>query len=192
MIKPFPFRALRRPAAQFPSPQVGHNSGPVEIPPRVETGPPPKDPPDLTGERAEEYAAWAALVERIRSGDDAGMAELYRLFSKGIRFYLCRHLGAQDLDDRVHDTFLMVVQAIQRGDLREPERLMGFVRTVVRRQVAAHIDRAVQTRRDLAEYEPTLRVLDPRDNPEDAAIFRQRIELIRRVLSELSERDREG
>ena len=53
----------------------------------------------------------------------------------------------QDLDDRVHDTFLIVVQAIKRGELREPERLMGFVRTVVRRQVAAQIEREMQNRR---------------------------------------------
>ena len=66
------------------------------------------------------------------------MEELYQLFSKGIRFYLCRQLGPQELDDKVHDTFVVVVQAIRRGDLREPERLMGFVRTIVRRQVAAH------------------------------------------------------
>ena len=47
------------------------------------------------------------------------------------------------LDDKVHDTFLVVVQAIRRGELRDPQRLMGFVRTVVRRQVAAHIDKVV-------------------------------------------------
>jgi hypothetical protein len=46
---------------------------------------------------------------------------------------LCRQLGPQDLDDKVHDTFLIVVQAIRKGELREPERLMGFVHTVVRR-----------------------------------------------------------
>jgi len=45
----------------------------------------------------------------------------------------------------VHDTFVIVVQAIRKGELREPERLMGFVRTVVRRQVAAQIDHAVQS-----------------------------------------------
>ena len=48
-------------------------------------------------------------------------------------------LGPQDLDDRVHDTFLVAAQSIQRGELREPDRLMGFVRTIVRRQVAAQI-----------------------------------------------------
>jgi hypothetical protein len=90
---------------------------------------------------------WQALVDRVRKGDDAGMAELYRLFAKGIRFYLCRQLGAQEIDDKVHDTFLFV-KTMRHGDLREPERLMGFVRTVVRRWVAAHIDHLVHRRRD--------------------------------------------
>jgi hypothetical protein len=80
---------------------------------------------------------WHELVARIRTGDNSGLEDLYGLFARGIRFYLCRQLGPQELDDKVHDAFLIVVQAIERGDLREPERLMGFVRTVVRRQVAA-------------------------------------------------------
>src|SRR5882762_3797908 len=79
---------------------------------------------------------WYRLVDRIQSGTSDGMEELYQLFSRGVRFYLCRQLGPQELDDKVHDTFLIVVEAIRKGDLREPERLMGFVRTVVRRQVA--------------------------------------------------------
>src|SRR5260370_41685713 len=98
---------------------------------------------------------WLALVESIQRGERSGMEELYRVFSRGVRFYLCRQLGPQDLDDKVHDTFVIVLQAITKGELREPERLMGFVRTVVRRQVAAQIDRAVQNRKDQAELEPT-------------------------------------
>src|ERR1051326_6747753 len=72
---------------------------------------------------------WAELVEKIRLNDPDGLEELYRVFSRGVRYYLCRQLGPQDLDDRVHDTFLVVAQAIQRGELREPDRLMGYVRT---------------------------------------------------------------
>ena len=139
----------------------------------------------------EAYADWIDLVGRIQSGATDGMAELYLLFSKGIRYYLCRQLGPQDLDDKVHDTFVVVVQAIRRGELREPQRLMGFVRTIVRRQVAAHIDRVVQTRRDQLDMESTVRIPDPRGNPEEAAIFRQRTDLIEKVLGELSDRDRE-
>jgi len=158
------------------------------------------DPPPQEGnvalgepvaEMADLHARWVELVDRIRTGKIDGMEELYQLFSRGIRFYLCRQLGPQELDDKVHDTFVVVVQAIRRGELREPERLMGFVRTIVRRQVAAHIDKVVHNRREQAEFDSTVRVPDPHGNPEEAAIFRQRIGLIRQVLAELSERDRE-
>ena len=133
--------------------------------------------PDLVrrlAENSEVYAGWVKLVGRIRTSQTDGMAELYHLFSKGVRFYLCRQLGQQDLDDRVHDTFVVVVQAIRRGELREPERLMGFVRTIVRRQVASHIDKAVQTRREQLDLDASSRVADPHGNPEEAAIFHQK------------------
>jgi RNA polymerase sigma-70 factor (ECF subfamily) len=133
---------------------------------------------------------WFALVAQIRVGEDAGMEQLYKLFSRGIRYYLCRQLGAQELEDKVHDTFLIVVHAIQRGDLREPERLMGFVRTIVRRQVAAYIDEAVHVRRDQMDLETGHAVADSRQNPEQIAIARQRAELMRVVLASLSPRDR--
>jgi len=146
---------------------------------------------ELPPEAAQVYAGWAQLVERIRFSQTDGMAELYHLFSRGVRFYLCRQLGVQELDDKVHDIFVVVVQAIRRGELREPERLMGFVRTVVRRQVAAHIDKAVQARREQMDLDASARVPDPNGNPEESAIFKQKEDLVRRILAELSSRDRE-
>lgn len=134
---------------------------------------------------------WAALVAQIKAGEDAGLEFLYRQFSRGIRYYLCRHLGPEELDDRVHDTFLVVVQAIKKGDLREPERLMGFVRTIVRRQVAAYIDLAVQTRRDQADIECGVTVIDVKGDPEQQAIARQKKQLMKSVLDSLSKRDRD-
>lgn len=134
---------------------------------------------------------WGILVARIKAGEDAGMEQLYKLFSRGIRYYLCRQLGPQELEDRVHDTFLIVVNAIRRGDLREPERLMGFVRTVVRRQVAAYIEEAVHNRREQADLESGIAVADRSQNPEQAAILRQKTDLMRAVLECLSQRDRD-
>lgn len=134
---------------------------------------------------------WQDLVGRIHKGDESGMEELYRLFGRGIRYYLCRQLGHQELDDKVHDTFVIVVQAIRRGDLREPDRLMGFVRTVVRRQVAAYIDEAVHSRRDELNLDLGVRVADRRNDPEQTAVFRQKVELMMDVLRSLSARDRE-
>src|SRR6266699_710657 len=134
---------------------------------------------------------WLALVESIKSCERSGMEELYRVFSRGVRFYLCRQLGPQDLDDKVHDTFVIVVQAITKGELREPERLMGFVRTVVRRQIAAQIDHAVQTRREQAEIDQTRPMSDQRNTPEEAAILRQHEQVAEAVLRSISGRDRE-
>jgi RNA polymerase sigma-70 factor (ECF subfamily) len=134
---------------------------------------------------------WAALVAQIKAGEDAGMEQLYKLFSRGIRYYLCRQLGPQELEDKVHDTFLIVVNAIKRGDLREPERLMGFVRTVVRRQVAAYIEQAVHNRREQADLETGIAVADRKQNPEQEAILRQKTELMKSALESLSKRDRD-
>jgi RNA polymerase sigma factor (sigma-70 family) len=95
------------------------------------------------------------------------------------------------LDDRVHDAFLIVVQSIQRGELRDPRRLMGFVRTVVRRMVAAQIDREVQTRRESLEIDNGEHVADQRSNPEKTVMMRQKINLIREVLDGMTGKDRE-
>jgi RNA polymerase sigma-70 factor, ECF subfamily len=134
---------------------------------------------------------WIELVEKIKAEDPAGMEELYRVFSRGVRFYLCRQLGPQDLEDKVHDTFLIVVQAVRRGELREPERLMGFVRTVVRRQVAAHIDQAVHTRRQQVGLDTGTTVVDLNRDPEETAIQQEHEQIAKRVLHSISKRDRE-
>ncbi len=134
---------------------------------------------------------WADMVSRISRDDKTAMEELYRVFSRGIRFYLCRQLGPQDLDDRVHDCFLIVIQAIRKGDLREPERLMGFVRTIVRRQIAGHIETAVQNRRQQVDIEIGGAIPDRRLNPESFVMGRQQEELAADVLKGISGRDRE-
>ncbi|HEX4274669.1 MAG TPA: sigma-70 family RNA polymerase sigma factor [Bryobacteraceae bacterium] len=135
---------------------------------------------------------WSALVSGIHDGNPAAMAELYGIFAKGIRYFLLRNLGPGDLDDKVHDCFVIVTQAIRNGDLREPERLMGYVRTVVKRQIAASIDVAVQQRRTRVEFEDSLFALsDWRDNPERSVIARQRAEIARKVLNGISRRDRD-
>jgi RNA polymerase sigma-70 factor, ECF subfamily len=148
----------------------------------------PQEPEVKTGPAAVD---WAALVALIQSGDDSGMEQLYKLFSRGIRYYLCRQLGPQELEDKVHDTFLIVVNAIRRGDLREPERLMGFVRTVVRRQVAAYIENAVHTRREQTDLETGSTVADRKLNPEQEAMIKEKAELMKSALADLSKRDRD-
>ena len=146
---------------------------------------------DAAGQTQSPSQPWAALVEKIQRNDPEGMEELYRVFSRGVRFYLCRQLGPQDLDDRIHDTFLIVAQAIQRGDLREPDRLMGYVRTIVRRQVAAQIEDNVLSRRQQFDLDWGLAVHDVGSNPEQTAIRVENQEIAMRVLKSIAPRDRE-
>ena len=135
--------------------------------------------------------SWALLVDRIRAGDPAGMEQLYGVFVKGVRFFLWRQLGPQDLDDKVHDVFLIITQSIQRGELREPERLMGYVRTVVRRQVAAHIDSAVQARRNQQGIDSSMTLSDHQPDPERRVIGKEKQDVGLRMLGGLPKRDRE-
>ncbi len=147
--------------------------------------------PDEPAPLEAEAKQWTPLVERIQAGDDAAMSELYVLFSRGIRFYLCRQLQSQEVDDKVHDTYVAVIQAIKRGDLRDPERLMGFVRTIVRRQVAGYIGHAIQARREQVDVEAGNWVSDGKSNPEQTAIDQQNAEIMRSVLDSVSKKDRE-
>jgi RNA polymerase sigma-70 factor (ECF subfamily) len=135
---------------------------------------------------------WAQIVARIREGDTSAMEELYAIFARGIRYFLLRNLGSEELDDRVHDCFVIVTEAIQNGELRDPARLMGYVRTVVKRQIASAIDTAVDHRRTHVDYDETMfSVTDFKNDPEQSIISRQRSEIARKVMLSISRRDRE-
>ena len=58
------------------------------------------------------------VIERIRAGDIRGEEELYRVFSRGFRYLLARSIPAQDVQDKLHDTFIALFQAVRRGSPR--------------------------------------------------------------------------
>ena len=151
----------------------------------------PETGPDVQTDFDVREPSWSRLVDRIKAGDPAGMEQLYAVFVKGVRFFLWRQLGPQDLDDKVHDVFLIITQSIKRGELRDPERLMGYVRTVVRRQVAAHIDSAVHARRNHQALDPSLTLSDHQPDPERRAIEKENQDVALRMLGGLPKRDRE-
>jgi RNA polymerase sigma-70 factor, ECF subfamily len=134
---------------------------------------------------------WTQLVARLQNGDPKAMEELYAMFSNGVRYYLCRQLGPEELEDRLHDAFLIVVDSIRAGELRDPRRLMGFIRTVVKRMVAATIDKQITARRERIDEDKTSNVSDKRVTPEGALLFQQQTNIVRDVLREMSERDRQ-
>jgi RNA polymerase sigma factor (sigma-70 family) len=193
-------RAATRPAALRANvPRGADASRRTYMPPKTGTAMTNPLPPEPDDNAAEGSAAgpapiqdWTGTVDRIRAGDPLAMAELYTVFTRGIRYLLLRSLGTEEVDDRVHDCFLIVAEAIRSGELRDPARLMGYVRTVVRRHIAAHIEDAVHRRRTTVEFEDTVfSVSDWKSNPEQSLLARQRTEIARRVFRGVSGRDRE-
>jgi RNA polymerase sigma factor (sigma-70 family) len=128
-------------------------------------------------------------VEQIRRGDIAGQEALYAALSGGARLFLRRRTGREDVDDLVHDVFLTVTEAIQNGQLRQPERLMGFVRTILQRTASSHR----QPRRPTLplDSQPDACLREPQPDPEESSIQQQKNEIMHQVLGELRPRERD-
>ena len=137
------------------------------------------------------YTHWADLVIRIREGDSAGAEDLYHTVSGSARAKLRRSVDPHLVEDRLHDIVVTVLEAIRGGTLREPERLMGFVRTVTHRQVAAHIRSNVARRRRLMPIGPLEFPTSAEHSPEAAFAALERTDAVRKVLRRLRARDRE-
>ncbi|HXP83463.1 MAG TPA: sigma-70 family RNA polymerase sigma factor [Bryobacteraceae bacterium] len=141
-----------------------------------------------------EPASMAGLVARIQAGSDSAMRELYDLVHDCAVPYLRWRLGSPgvqaEMDDRLHDTYLAAVEAIVSGTIREPERLMGFVKTVVRHQATAAIRRAVRRRKtDGPADGPEL--ADQRPTPERSRMDAEQREMMHSLLGHMKPRDRE-
>lgn len=132
---------------------------------------------------------WKSIVKLIENGDPAGEEILYRTLVSGARLFLQRRLGIQDVEDRVHDLFLTVVGTIRRGEIKHPERLMGFVRTVLHRQLHLAIQSNLRGREVTGEIDAIANQTSAASTPEENAIADEKIELMKKVLREMRDRD---
>lgn len=132
---------------------------------------------------------WKNVVEQIRAGDPAGDEALYRNLASGARLFLQRRLATADVEDRVHDLFVIVVETIRRGELREPERLMGFVRTVLNRQLNLEISRMIHTRQTSIDLESAGDLTAADSSPEQQAVMNQKVALMKQILRKMRDRE---
>src|SRR5580700_9237893 len=122
---------------------------------------------------------WSVVVDQIRQGDPAGEEALYQNLAGGARLFLQRRLGSLDIDDKVHDLFLTIVDAIRRGEIREPERLMGFVRTVLYRLLNQEVSRIIKSRETTAGMEAAGELSGSWPNPEQQTLANEKIALMK-------------
>lgn len=134
---------------------------------------------------------WARLVEGIKRGDEHSVNELYSAVTECARARLYRSIEPQAVDDHVQEVLMVVLAAIRNGELRDPKCLMGFVKTVARRQVAVYVRGAMVPRRRMVSMELVAPVSASRESPEARLLMRQRAAAVTRVLKTLCERDRD-
>ena len=135
---------------------------------------------------------WAAMVQQIEAGDQNGIETLHATFSRGLRYFLSRKLGSHEYEDTVQDTLVTVIAAIRKGQIREPERLPGFVRTIAIRNAFLVIGKRVRSRQEVElDAGVNLYVPDTKHNPEKEAMVREHAELMRKALEALPPRQRE-
>ena len=133
----------------------------------------------------------AELVRRIRAGDAAAESELVSRYGRGVTILIHRASSdASAVDDIYQQTFQIALEKIRGGDLREPERLSGFMGSLARNLVIDHF-RRVAARRFTGPAE-AVGAADPAPGPLESLLRVEKASIVRRVLAELpSERDRE-
>jgi len=134
----------------------------------------------------------ADLVRRILAGEGRAEEELVRRYSRGVSIIIRRTTHNTLLSDDIsQETFRLALTKIRRGDLRDPERLSGFMCSLAR-NLAIESCRQILRTEPLEESEATESVSDPAPNQLDRLLRRERAAAIRHMLKELrSSRDRE-
>jgi RNA polymerase sigma factor (sigma-70 family) len=123
------------------------------------------------------------LFDRIKAGDRCGEEQLYVLMNRGLRFFIARELGPDNIEDILHETFMAVVRAIRDDRIEKPEALLGYARTIVQRQITAVIKERMRDRAKVVS-------IDDHDCPtsarlEESEIRKQEIRIATQVLEHL-------
>jgi RNA polymerase sigma-70 factor (ECF subfamily) len=137
--------------------------------------------------------ASADLVHRIVSGDPAAEAELVRRFGRALSFLIRRLTRDETVaEDLYQETFRLVIEKVRGGELREPERLPGFVSSLARNLFLGAVRRSGRRQKWQGDPEAAQFAPDPAPGQLAGLLARERGAAVRRVLEELkNDRDRE-
>ena len=143
------------------------------------------------GIRSEPAESAADLVGRIRQGDRQAEDELVRRYRRGVAIILrAESSDAAAVDDLFQETFRIALEKIRQGDLREPEKLSGFICSLARNLVIDHFRRVAARRTSGALKLAAL--ASSRPDPLENLLRTEKGAIVKRVLSEMpSDRDRQ-
>lgn len=136
--------------------------------------------------------AAAELVGRIVAGDPTAESRLIEIFGRPILMLLERHTnGRPEAQDLYQDTFRLALDKLRRGELREPERLAGFLASLAR-NLAIELYRGVARRRTEVDGDALAVVPSPRRSQLEDVLDAEKKRVVRQLLDEMRvDRDRE-
>jgi RNA polymerase sigma-70 factor (ECF subfamily) len=130
------------------------------------------------------------LVNRIRAGDRQAEAELVECYKRVVMSIISRKVADTAVaDDLYQETFCIILEKIRNGEVRELEKLSGFVCGVARNRVIKYFQCA-KRQRGLVEVEETAFLPHPASNQLEQLLQKEEANIVRRILKEMtSERD---
>ena len=130
------------------------------------------------------------LVSRIRAGDRQAEAELIERYSRGVMIIIRREVHDAAVAEDIHqETFRIGLEKSRRGDVREPERLSGFICGVARNLVIDYF-RRVARQESMTEIEEAANLPHPASDQLQELLRKEKADLVRQVLKEMpNERD---
>jgi RNA polymerase sigma-70 factor (ECF subfamily) len=138
-----------------------------------------------------EAAQAGQLVARILAGEKTAESELVQQYSRGVSIILNRATGDRSLsEDLSQETFQLTLEKIRRGEVREPEKLSGFICSLARNLATDHYRRSPRSEL-VADPEAVELIAESAPSQLDRVLQAEKSKRVRQLLGELSERDRE-
>src|SRR5215510_14988666 len=102
----------------------------------------------------------AQLVKRIMDGNLSAEEELVASYSRGVSRAIMANGGRPEVENLSQETFKLALEKIRHGEVREPEKLSGFIISLARNLAIGYIRRA-RSGREIEIEAAANSVIDP-------------------------------
>jgi RNA polymerase sigma-70 factor (ECF subfamily) len=134
--------------------------------------------------------SFASVVTNVRTGHPDGLGQLYEVF-RVLSGSLRRQIGSDDFEDRFHDLFIVVAEAIREGKLREPGALASYIHGVARISLWSKISVRMLHQRLSGSLRQVVEMRGQAPTPEGALADRERTNMMLQMLETLPAIQRE-
>jgi RNA polymerase sigma-70 factor, ECF subfamily len=115
---------------------------------------------------------------------------LVESYNRVVKSIIRRKVGDTALaDDLYQESFCIVLEKIRHGDVREAEKLSGFICSVARNQVIKSFQR-IARQQNSAEPDDAISLSHPGSNQLEQLLQKEKADIVRQILKEMTnERD---